>query len=162
MAELTFRVRASTMGRDFSGYAGLSGGYRYHKRPGWPYDPASRDPDQRLPAGATKAKADKEKRMIVFTAAREKEGLGVEEAARKAGVASRTAGRYEDERLERRLPPEGEGLSPREIAAGLHAEIAAWSPEHARLVAAFTSIPRREDDETAWIRQFRDFADVTP
>jgi hypothetical protein len=35
-------------------------------------------------------------------------------------------------------------LSPREIVAGLHAEIAALSPEHAELVAEYQALPRRE------------------
>jgi hypothetical protein len=38
--------------------------------------------------------------------------------------------------------------SPREIVAELHREIAAKSPRHARLVAAFEALPR--EDEPAW------------
>ena len=40
-------------------------------------------------------------------------------------------------RLNYRWTSQAEGLTPREIVAGLHAEIAAKSPEHARLVAEF-------------------------
>ena len=36
-------------------------------------------------------------------------------------------------------------LTPRQVAAWLHAEIAAKSPEHAALVAAFEAIPRQPE-----------------
>jgi hypothetical protein len=39
--------------------------------------------------------------------------------------------------------PNGEEPTPREIVAALHAEIAARSPGHAALVAAFEQIPRK-------------------
>lgn len=39
--------------------------------------------------------------------------------------------------------PDAAGLSPGEIVARLHREIASMSPEHAALVAAFEQIPRR-------------------
>ena len=75
--------------------------YRYQGRPGWPFDPASRDGGEGIEApkgGAKERAAERERNLRAFTDARA-EGLGVIEADARVGVTRKTAARYEKARL---------------------------------------------------------------
>jgi hypothetical protein len=96
-------VAYSTIGQSNPSHVTLATPYRYKGRPGWPFDPDSRDDGGKIEApkgGALARQAERERNLATFTAARE-EGLDVEAAGRRAGVARKTAYRYEKERKDR-------------------------------------------------------------
>ena len=75
--------------------------YRYQGRPGWPFDPASRDGGEGIEApkgGAKERAAGRVRNLAEFTAARAR-GMSVADAGDLVGVKSKTAARYEKARL---------------------------------------------------------------
>ena len=95
-------VVMSTMGEGNPSHVTRAKAYRYQNRPGWPFDPASRDGGGEIEApkgGALARKAERERKLAIFTAARA-EGLSVTAAGERAGVARKTANRYEHDRLD--------------------------------------------------------------
>ena len=77
--------------------------YRFKGRPGWPLDPETRDDRggvEKAKGGALARKADRERRLAEFTAARAEEPpLSVIAAGERVGVTRKTANRYEKDRL---------------------------------------------------------------
>jgi hypothetical protein len=102
-ARLGPRVVGSTIGEGNPAHLTGRKEYRYKGRPGWPHDPATRDDQgviQKPQGGALVRKANRQERLKLFTAAREeKPPLSVEAAGKRAGVARKTAYRYESDRL---------------------------------------------------------------
>ena len=95
-------VVASTLGEGNPAHLTDRTNYRYRGRPGWPYDRETRDDKgviQPPKCGAVVRKAGRQERLKLFTAARA-EGLPVEDAGKRVGVARKTAYRYELARLE--------------------------------------------------------------
>ena len=91
----------STMGQANPSPLTLRTNYCYQDRPGWPDDPASRDGGEGIeaPKGGAKArKAERERKLAEFTAART-EGLDEAAAGERVGVTRKTAARYEKARL---------------------------------------------------------------
>ena len=96
-------VAMSTMGQANPSPVTMGGAYRYRGRPGWPFDPATRDDRgqvEPLKGGAIARKAERERKLAIFTAARAR-GLSVAVAGEEAGVRHKTAYRYEIERKDR-------------------------------------------------------------
>jgi hypothetical protein len=95
----------TTMGEGNPSHLTAARPYRYKGRPGWPDDPATRDDRGEInpPKGGALARAAERKRKLaVFVAARV-EGLDIVAAGVRAGVARKTAYRYETDRLEQQL-----------------------------------------------------------
>lgn len=91
-------VTESTMGRANPSPVALSGGYRFKGRPGWPFDPATHDPES-APARKNHAiEEGRRDRIRRFTVMREQEGLSVRDAAARLKVALCTAYEYETAR----------------------------------------------------------------
>lgn len=91
----------STMGHSNPSPLTRSRVYQYRGRAGWPDDPATRDGGGEIQApqgGAIARSAERKRKLAVFTLARA-EGLDVIEAGKRAGVARKTAYRYEKDRL---------------------------------------------------------------
>ena len=92
----------STMGQSSRAEPARATAYRYRGRPGWPFDPATRDDRGRaepLRGGAVERTAERERKLAIFTAARAEEPpLSVADAGVRAGVRHKTAYRYENER----------------------------------------------------------------
>ena len=94
-------VVMSTMGEGNPSHVTRATPYRYQGRPGWPFDPASRDDrgeNQEPKGGALARAAERKRKLAEFTAARA-EGLGIIPAGERAGVGRKTAYRYEQDRL---------------------------------------------------------------
>lgn len=99
----------STLGEGNPSHLTDRKGYRYHGRPGWPFDPDSRDDRGEINApkgGALARKVERERKLAVFIAARA-EGLGIIPAGERAGVGRKTAYRYEQDRLYERQEAPG-------------------------------------------------------
>ncbi len=94
-------VTASTLGEGNPSHLAERKDYVYKKRPGWPAPEARDDKGKIEPpkGGAVVRKAGRQERLKLFTAARA-EGLDVEAAGKRVGVARKTAYRYERARLE--------------------------------------------------------------
>ncbi len=102
---MTIRVTAVTSGQANPSPLTLGKPYRWRQNPGWtPGD--IRYADERL-IGAPPRELPKSVKFAAFAAARD-EGKGVTEAGEIAGVARKTAQRYERERREA-LEQEGDG-----------------------------------------------------
>ena len=94
-------VAYSTVGEGNPSHVTRGTSYRYQGRPGWPFDPDSRDDGGKVEAtnsGALVRSAERKRKLAVFTAARA-EGLGIIPAGERAGVGRKTAYRYEQDRL---------------------------------------------------------------
>jgi hypothetical protein len=90
-------VTASTIGQQNASQVSLSGGYRYKGRPGWPFDPASRDGGGVIegPKGGAKVRAqERERRSDEYGKLRD-QGVPKAEAAERIGVQRKTGARYE-------------------------------------------------------------------
>jgi hypothetical protein len=92
----------STMGEGNPSHLTAVKPYHYRGRPGWPFDPETRDD----PGGVDKAKggalarqADRQRRLAEFTVARVRDRLDVIPAGERVGVTRKTAQRYEKDRL---------------------------------------------------------------
>jgi hypothetical protein len=95
-------VVMSTLGQSSRSDLTLGKPYRYQGRKGWPFDPDSRDDRGAIEepkGGALARSAERKRKLALFTAARA-EGLGVIAAGERAGVARKTAARYEKDRLQ--------------------------------------------------------------
>ena len=104
-------VAYSTIGQSNPSHVTLATPYRYQGRPGWPFDPDSRDDRggiEEAKGGALARKAERKRRLAVFTAARA-EGLGIIPAGERAGVGRKTAYRYEQDRLYEQQQQEAPG-----------------------------------------------------
>lgn len=96
-------VTASTLGEGKASHLTKGKEYRYRNRPGWPLDPETRDDKGVIqpPRGGPKTrKAEREKRLAIYIAARD-EGLDIVPAGERAGVESKTAYRYERDMKDR-------------------------------------------------------------
>ena len=91
----------TTMGQANPSPVTMGSAYRYRGRPGWPFDPASRDGGGGIetPKGGAKERAaERERNLKAFNDARA-EGLDVKAAGERVGVKAKTAARYEKARL---------------------------------------------------------------
>ena len=96
-------VTASTIGEGNPSHLTERKDYAYKGREGWPLDPATRDDKgviQPPRGGAKTRKAEREKRLAIYIAART-EGLDIVPAGERAGVESKTAYRYERDMKDR-------------------------------------------------------------
>jgi hypothetical protein len=121
--------------------------WRWNGKPaGWPHDPATHDPDPAAAVrdGVKRRHQDRRAaRIAVYTAARDA-GMDKKQAAAAVGVSWNNAGReyesiYKDLVAARERQPGSYQPAPGVIVAGLHEEIASFSPGHAALVAEFNA-----------------------